>query len=202
MTPEREAAIAWCDDLLQALDLEAGERSRLEGIKSFLAALSSSAQLERELAVTDKLLEERNRVLKAIPGCKAHGEQCVPHALEWIAEQLAAPRESKGESAQPVVGIEMIKAACESILCRTGHDLGGEEMRAALQAALHAAPSAIARTPQRETREQLRQRFESWFSMTYPLFREGGGRDTTIKHQLWTAWQVAHLDCAPDRRTS
>jgi hypothetical protein len=98
--------------------------------------------------------------------------------------------------------IEMIKAACESILCRTGHDLGGEEMRAALQAALHAAPSAIARTPQRETREQLRQRFESWFSMTYPLFREGGGRDTTIKHQLWTAWQVAHLDCAPDRRTS
>lgn len=45
----------------------------------------------------------------------------------------------------------------------------------------------------RETKEQLRQRFESWFAMTYPLFREGAGRDTTIKHQLWTAWQVAHL---------
>jgi len=29
-------------------------------------------------------------VLAAIPGCGAHGDQCVPHALEWIERQTAA----------------------------------------------------------------------------------------------------------------
>ena len=45
----------------------------------------------------------------------------------------------------------------------------------------------------RETLEQTRARFEQWYKMTHPLFHEGSGRDTTIKHQMWTAWQVAHL---------
>ena len=41
-------------------------------------------KLQDELLVTDKLLEERNRVLEAIPECPFHGKQCVPHAVEWI----------------------------------------------------------------------------------------------------------------------
>lgn len=43
-------------------------------------------ELERELKVTDGLLDERNRVMDAIPECQSHGKQCVPHALRWIAE--------------------------------------------------------------------------------------------------------------------
>jgi len=39
--------------------------------------------LEKELKITDKILIERERVLKAIPECPDHGE-CVPHALNWI----------------------------------------------------------------------------------------------------------------------
>ena len=42
-------------------------------------------RLERELAVTDSLLVERQRVLDAIPECPVHGP-CVPHALEWITK--------------------------------------------------------------------------------------------------------------------
>ena len=44
-------------------------------------------QLKEELAVTDSLLEERNRLMGAIPECPAHGAQCVPHAIEWVEEQ-------------------------------------------------------------------------------------------------------------------
>ena len=43
-----------------------------------------SCQPDEELLVTDKLLEERNRVMEAIPPCPRHGSQCVPHALEWV----------------------------------------------------------------------------------------------------------------------
>lgn len=41
------------------------------------------AALKAELKVTDELLAERERVLRAIPECPQHGP-CVPHALEWI----------------------------------------------------------------------------------------------------------------------
>ena len=44
--------------------------------------------LKHELEVTDKLLEEIQRVLDAIPECPSHGK-CVPHALEWIEEMKA-----------------------------------------------------------------------------------------------------------------
>ncbi|KKK77394.1 hypothetical protein LCGC14_2854040, partial [marine sediment metagenome] len=37
-----------------------------------------------ELDVTNKLLEERNRLLNAIPECPEHGAQCVPHGIEYL----------------------------------------------------------------------------------------------------------------------
>lgn len=43
------------------------------------------AAKDAEIAVADKLIEERNRVLDAIP-CAEHG-RCVPHAIEW-AERM------------------------------------------------------------------------------------------------------------------
>jgi len=51
-------------------------------------------EAREEIAVDDKLLAERNRVLGAIPPCPAHGAQCVPHALEWIQAARAAQKEA------------------------------------------------------------------------------------------------------------
>lgn len=42
-------------------------------------------ELLQELEVMEKLLNERQRVLDAIPKCPTHGS-CVPHAIEWIEE--------------------------------------------------------------------------------------------------------------------
>ena len=40
--------------------------------------------LEEGRRITEHLLEEKHRLLKAIPACEIHGEMCVPHAIEWI----------------------------------------------------------------------------------------------------------------------
>ena len=50
------------------------------------------ADLKKELIVTEEILKDRTRILEAIPECCAHGNQCVPHALEWIekAKTLSA----------------------------------------------------------------------------------------------------------------
>jgi hypothetical protein len=54
-----------------------------------IAALSAQsaeiARLKAELEVTNGLLEERDKLLRAIPECDIHGP-CIPHAMEWIAE--------------------------------------------------------------------------------------------------------------------
>ena len=42
-------------------------------------------RLEKELKVTDELLDSRQIVINAIPECKSHGS-CLPHAIEWIEE--------------------------------------------------------------------------------------------------------------------
>jgi hypothetical protein len=52
-----------------------------------LRKTAKAAALQEELEVTDRLLEERNQVMEAIPACPAHGNQCVPHALDWIEWQ-------------------------------------------------------------------------------------------------------------------
>lgn len=41
-------------------------------------------ELQAELAITNKLLDTRNELLALIPACEAHGDQCVPHAKEWV----------------------------------------------------------------------------------------------------------------------
>lgn len=51
-------------------------------------ALHGSVQRENnglraELEITNKLLDERNRLLDAIPKCNVHGA-CIPHAIEWV----------------------------------------------------------------------------------------------------------------------
>lgn len=39
-----------------------------------------------ELKITDTILNDRSEVLKAIPECERHGNECIPHAIDWILE--------------------------------------------------------------------------------------------------------------------
>jgi len=52
---------------------------------NLLLVIAENEICKEELKVTDLLLEERQRVLDAIPECPSHGS-CVPHAIEWIEE--------------------------------------------------------------------------------------------------------------------
>ncbi len=54
------------------------------------AALAAQEHAAEELAITNKLLELRESVLRAIPECPVHGADCVPHALEWVEKAKAA----------------------------------------------------------------------------------------------------------------
>jgi hypothetical protein len=47
--------------------------------------LLNNLDLKKELEVTNKLLDERQKVLDAIPEFQSHGK-CVPHAIKWIEE--------------------------------------------------------------------------------------------------------------------
>lgn len=59
-------------------------------------ALNRIKLLEAEIEVSHKLLEERNKLLIAIPGCVEHG-LCVPHALAWIEKVKALAKVIVGE---------------------------------------------------------------------------------------------------------
>lgn len=59
--------------------------------------------LQEEIRVGDKLLEQRNRVLAEIPECPPHGDQCVPHAIEWVRKARARGDRSVIERLQGVV---------------------------------------------------------------------------------------------------
>jgi hypothetical protein len=54
---------------------------------------ANERHLREELDLTDRLLENREQVLRAIPECPIHGPGCVPHAMEWI--ERAKAREAK-----------------------------------------------------------------------------------------------------------
>jgi len=78
-------------------------------------------QLEAELNVTDKLLEERNQVMNEIPECESHGRQCVPHAIEWVKKaksimQLERP-----------VAVSITHTAVEYVVHETGLEPGTAE---------------------------------------------------------------------------
>ena len=69
---------------------EAHERMTLEFARNRIA------ELEEENETADKLIEERNRVLDALP-CGSHG-RCVPHALAEIGRlqsEIAKLREER-----------------------------------------------------------------------------------------------------------
>jgi len=52
-------------------------------------------ELKEELDVIDSLLRSREDLLKLIPACSLHGDQCVPHAMRWVKLQIRKSREKK-----------------------------------------------------------------------------------------------------------
>jgi hypothetical protein len=50
--------------------------------------MKTTAELYAELIILERLFNERQRVLDAIPDCPIHGTNCVPHALEWIKDAI------------------------------------------------------------------------------------------------------------------
>jgi len=80
---EELAALAhhWSSIIPQAIDAWERERSQTH---------PAPAPDAEELRVTNEILAERERLLRAIPECKEHGP-CVPHAIEWVndAQHLA-----------------------------------------------------------------------------------------------------------------
>lgn len=81
--PEPEVGFTW----YSADQMRAIATPDPETLRRFaeMVAEERAKDLRRELEVTDRLLTERERVLRAIPECPAHGPDCVPHALKWIA---------------------------------------------------------------------------------------------------------------------
>jgi hypothetical protein len=72
--------------------------------------------LQQELAVTNKLLDERNRLLDAIPECPQHGRQCVPHAIEWVQKRATVPPCASCESVSQIAadtGLENLRVMDE-----------------------------------------------------------------------------------------
>ena len=110
------------------------------------------AALDAELAVDEHLLEERARLIAAIPECEAHGA-CVPHAIEWVENAIKA----EADKQIAVEALRGIAAEDEG----EEYDLGDwEVMRRNFS---HYRPPAIARHP----RYRIREGDERWKSVTH-----------------------------------
>ena len=96
-----------------------------------LTSLSALKQAYEEIHISDKLLEQRNKVLAAIPACPDHGDQCIPHAIEWVQESIAI-RVNREELIEALkvsnAQAEHWKAARESAM------FAGEEMKKQIKA--------------------------------------------------------------------
>lgn len=99
--------------------------------------------LEQEVAVDDKLLAERDRLLEAIPACDAHGDKCIPHAIEWVMEQaiLAASHQRLKEA------LERATDALEEAVGYVGCPMWSPSMEADCLAAFTFAREAIRSAP-------------------------------------------------------
>jgi len=83
-------ASAWEADRKERDELRRRVIERLERNRELNAQIEA---LAKEIKVDDELLAERDRLLDAIPACEAHGNRCVPHAIEWVRAALAAKEE-------------------------------------------------------------------------------------------------------------
>ena len=78
----------WRSEAIRFRGLHRAQRAATE--KGLAAERIRAQQLSEELCVADKLLEVRTDLLRSIPECPVHGDQCVPHALEWVQASIRA----------------------------------------------------------------------------------------------------------------
>src|SRR3954467_3490400 len=52
-------------------------------------AQTRNRELVEEVRISDRLLDDRNRLLKLIPPCPEHGDECIPHAIDWVMDMKA-----------------------------------------------------------------------------------------------------------------
>lgn len=90
-----------------------------------------NAELKAALEIADKLIEERNRVLKELE-CDVHG-QCVPGAIEKIRELKAALLEVTGNYAIQGKKLELAKDVLTEIAGPNFADKIGVKARECLE---------------------------------------------------------------------
>ena len=75
---------------------------------------ATAEELRQHIRTTESVLAERDRVLEAIPECPLHGNQCVPHALEWINARIKEGSECEDDDdctcPKNSLGIIMVQA--------------------------------------------------------------------------------------------
>lgn len=104
--PIEQDAFVWTDALVKEfiIDRNNGKTYAPVYVDDYIRQFKQSKftqpevdAIRKELEVTEQLLNERQRVLDAIPECPGHGRNCVPHALAWIEKMLRTK-----QSTQPV----------------------------------------------------------------------------------------------------
>ena len=75
--------------IVRTFILETGQNI---GTVSAGMAMQSLEMIMEEFSVLDKLLNDRIEVLRTIPACVAHGDKCIPHAIEWVSQVKALAR--------------------------------------------------------------------------------------------------------------
>jgi hypothetical protein len=124
--------------LLDAIAGLTAERDRLRHHRDDRDALKEN------LRITEALLDERERVLRAIPECPAHGAACVPHALEWVERMrgLRSPLPFPAAKVRHVVAAAMaVKRTGDAMRCYRRED--EEELTAAHDEALAELDAAV-----------------------------------------------------------
>lgn len=49
----------------------------------------SYSDMAREIYFSDLIIESYKDLIHSIPECPAHGDECIPHAIEWVDESIA-----------------------------------------------------------------------------------------------------------------
>jgi len=49
----------------------------------------SYSDIIKELELSDQIIERYKQLIHSIPECPVHGNECIPHAIEWVNESIS-----------------------------------------------------------------------------------------------------------------
>ncbi|WP_454869575.1 ead/Ea22-like family protein [Pseudomonas putida] len=82
----------WATDTDAAFVAKASPKAVIALIDEIDQLKVQNEELKQNVYYSDQIIETRTRLLKSIPPCPVHGDECVPHAMEWVASALAKER--------------------------------------------------------------------------------------------------------------